>query len=137
MEKILSQAMKTQTYPVQASVGFYDRVLTAIAQRKETLFVRKLILLWTSMLISLGIAFYFLTEAFSKVLSTDLLEYVDMGVQNPDMLSTTEWQMTVWESVPFVEFSLVVACSIFLSYLFIKARVLFIFHTSPYARTHS
>ena len=47
--------------------------------------------------------FYVLATILTKVLALDLFEFVDLGMQSPEVLTTSEWQSTVLEAIPLVE----------------------------------
>ena len=103
MDNYLSHIQSEKNYPVHASSGFADRVILALATRAERAFLKKMIMLWAGLLGSLSLMFYVLATILTKVLALDLFEFVDLGMQSPEVLTTSEWQSTVLEAIPLVE----------------------------------
>ncbi|MFN7160327.1 MAG: hypothetical protein ACK4NC_01825 [Candidatus Gracilibacteria bacterium] len=130
----LEQLIETMEYKKQGSSDFVGKVMKEIFFRAERRFQKQILFTCLSIVTTLGIFFYVLVGATSEILAMDLYEYVDLGVSNPDVLTTAEWQTTVMEAIPVVEIALLVVLTIVLVFLSRRSIHLIYKHLlTPYA----
>lgn len=132
--KHLEQLIMAMEYKKQGSPDFVGKVMKEIYFRAERRFQKQVLFTSMGIVATLGIFFYVLVGATAEILAMDLYEYVDLGVSNPDVLSTTEWQTTVMEAIPALEIGLLVLLSIVLVFLLRRSIQLIYKHLlTPYA----
>ena len=117
----LEQLIAKNTYKEQLSEDFVQSVMLAIFLREEKRFRNQIILSSIGLGVTFIVFFYILISAISEAITLDLYEYIDLGVQNPDIVSTSEWQTTIWEALPIVEIGLLTVLGLVLIFLIKKS----------------
>lgn len=130
----LEHILTTLEYTQQGSPDFVGKVMKEIYFRAERRFQKQVLFTCLGIVVTLGIFFYVLISATTEMLSMDLYEYVDLGVSNPDIITTSEWQTTIMEAIPLMEIGLLIALAVLLVFLLRKSIQLFYKHLmTPYA----
>lgn len=130
----LDQLISTLEYTKQGSTDFVGKVMKEIYFRAERRFQKQVLYTCLGLVSTLGIFFYILVQATKEILTMDLYEYVDLGVNNPDLITTSEWQTTIMEAVPVLEIALLTILFVVLVFLLRRSIQLFYTHLlTPYA----